>query len=82
MKILWKYCRRSTSALIIIATPFFQAKEPPKNQLPKTGLGEEFYIIREYTPRAGAPKSEKNPKSIKIAVIVGPPIDVLLHLVG
>ena len=67
----------------MIATPFFQAKEPLKNQLSKTGIAEELYIIREYTPRASAPKSEKkNPKSIKIAVIVGPPIDLLLHLVG
>ena len=66
----------------MIATPFFQAKEPLKNQLSKTRIAEELYIIREYTPWAGAPNSEKNPKSIKIAVIVGPPIDLLLHLVG
>ena len=66
----------------MITTPFFQAKEPLKNLLSKIGLAEELYIIREYTPWAGAPNSEKNPKSIKIAVIVGPPIDLLLHLVG
>ena len=50
----------------MIATPFFQAKEPLKNQLSKTGIAEELYIIREYTPRAGAPKSEnfQNPSKL------------------